>query len=205
VAPGLRFLRVGSPRRWRCWRKPGPDLPGYPLDLQDRVVPVRGLGERGRDVTSAGLSASMRKPRECRRPGPPRTSPRSRPPRATLAIGSTRAVPLFAPGAARPASNHSVIIEFLVDDVDGVHQDLAGFVGDFVAEPATLPWGNRSLLLRDPDGNLVSFFTPHSGRHRKVRSLTTSQPPAGASGQKPRDPQDPRPLGDPGGQATDGG
>ena len=118
--------------------------------------------------------------------------------RATLAIGSTRAVPLFAPGAARPASNHTVIIEFL----DGVHQDLAGFVGDFVAEPTMLPWGNRSLLLRDPDGNLVSFFTPHPGRHRKVRSLTTSQPPAGASGQKPRDPRDPRPLGDPGGLAT---
>ena len=23
-----------------------------------------------------------------------------------------------------------------------------------------LPWGNRSLLLRDPDGNLVNLFTP---------------------------------------------
>jgi predicted enzyme related to lactoylglutathione lyase len=34
---------------------------------------------------------------------------------ATLAIGSTRTVPLFAPGAARPASNHTVIIEFLVN------------------------------------------------------------------------------------------
>ena len=43
---------------------------------------------------------------------------------ATLAIGSTRTVPLFAPGAARPADNHTVIIEFLVDDVDGVHQNL---------------------------------------------------------------------------------
>ena len=39
---------------------------------------------------------------------------------ATLAVGSTRTVPLFAAGAARPAANHSVIIEFLVDDVDGV-------------------------------------------------------------------------------------
>jgi predicted enzyme related to lactoylglutathione lyase len=79
---------------------------------------------------------------------------------ATLAIGGTRTVPLFAPGAARPADNHTVIIEFLVDDVDGVHQNLAGFVGDFVTEPTTMPWGNRSLLLRDPDGNLVNFFTP---------------------------------------------
>jgi len=23
-----------------------------------------------------------------------------------------------------------------------------------------MPWGNRSLLLRDPDGNLVNLFTP---------------------------------------------
>jgi predicted enzyme related to lactoylglutathione lyase len=78
----------------------------------------------------------------------------------TLAIGSTRTVPLFAPGAARPAGNHSVIIEFLVDDVDRVHQNLAGFVTDFVTKPTTMPWGNRSLLFRDPDGNLVNFFTP---------------------------------------------
>ena len=31
---------------------------------------------------------------------------------ATLAIGSTRTVPLFAPGAARPTDNRTVIIEF---------------------------------------------------------------------------------------------
>ena len=43
---------------------------------------------------------------------------------ATLAIASTRTVPLFAPGAARPAANSTVIVEFLVDDVDGVHQNL---------------------------------------------------------------------------------
>ncbi|MGW6057411.1 VOC family protein [Streptomyces sp. NPDC055189] len=79
---------------------------------------------------------------------------------ATLAIGSTRTVPLFSPGSARPADNHSVILEFLVEDVDGVYKNLTGFVQDFVNEPTTLPWGNRSLLFRDPDGNLVNFFTP---------------------------------------------
>jgi predicted enzyme related to lactoylglutathione lyase len=78
----------------------------------------------------------------------------------TLAIGSTRTVGLFAPGSARPADNHTVIIEFLVDDVDSVHRNLTGFVTDFVNEPTTMPWGNRSLLFRDPDGNLVNFFTP---------------------------------------------
>ncbi|MEU8891551.1 VOC family protein [Streptomyces sp. NPDC048442] len=79
---------------------------------------------------------------------------------ATLAIGSTRTVPLFAPGSARPADNHSVILEFLVDDVDSVYENLSGFVEDFVNEPTTMPWGNRALLFRDPDGNLVNFFTP---------------------------------------------
>lgn len=81
-------------------------------------------------------------------------------PAATLAIAGSRTVALFAPGSARPADNHSVITEFLVDDVDRVHQDLTDFVADFVTEPTTMPWGNRSLLCRDPDGNLVNFFTP---------------------------------------------
>jgi hypothetical protein len=53
---------------------------------------------------------------------------------------------LFAPGAARPADNNTVIIEFLVDDVDGVHRKLAGFVEDFVNEPTTMPWGNRPQM-----------------------------------------------------------
>ncbi|AEN08162.1 MULTISPECIES: VOC family protein [unclassified Streptomyces] len=79
---------------------------------------------------------------------------------ATLAIAGTRTVPLFAPGSAAPADNRSVILEFLVDDVDGVHRNLSGFVEDFVNEPTTMPWGNRALLFRDPDGNLVNFFTP---------------------------------------------
>ena len=79
---------------------------------------------------------------------------------ATLAIASTRTVGLFAPGSAQPADNRSVIIEFRVEDVDSVHQNLTGFVEDFVNEPTTMPWGNRALLFRDPDGNLVNFFTP---------------------------------------------
>lgn len=83
-----------------------------------------------------------------------------RSPSGTLAIGSTRTVPLFAPGSAHPADNRSVIVEFLVDDVDAVHRDLTEWVADFVKEPTTMPWGNRALLVRDPDGNLVNFFTP---------------------------------------------
>ncbi|MFI1093326.1 VOC family protein [Streptomyces sp. NPDC020917] len=85
---------------------------------------------------------------------------------ATLAVAGTRTVPLFAPGAAQPAANRSVVIEFLVDDVDRVHENLSGLVTDVVAGPATMPWGNRSLLFRDPDGNLVNVFTPVSPEAR---------------------------------------
>jgi len=80
--------------------------------------------------------------------------------RATLAIAGTRTVPLFAPDAAQPCANRSVIIEFLVDDVDSRYEDLTAVVDEFVNQPTTMPWGNRSLLLRDPDGNLVNLFTP---------------------------------------------
>jgi len=81
-------------------------------------------------------------------------------PNGTLAIGSTRTVQLFGPGAARPADNHSAIIEFLVDDVEAVFTSLVDGVIEIVGEPTTMPWGNRSLLVRDPDGTLVNLFTP---------------------------------------------
>ena len=83
-------------------------------------------------------------------------------PACALAIGSKRTMEMFAAGAARPADNHTVIIEFRVDDVDGEYKKLKEVISDFVQEPTTKPWGNRSLLLRDPDGNLINFFTPVS-------------------------------------------
>jgi predicted enzyme related to lactoylglutathione lyase len=83
-------------------------------------------------------------------------------PAGTLAIASARTVELFGAGAAVPADNHTVIIEFRVDDVDLEFERLQGAVGEFVQEPTTLPWGNRSILFRDPDGNLVNLFTPVS-------------------------------------------
>lgn len=81
-------------------------------------------------------------------------------PSCTLAIGSTRTMALFGAGAARAADNHSAILEFLVEDVDAEYVRVQGVTGDIVQAPTTQPWGNRSLLFRDPDGNLVNLFTP---------------------------------------------
>ena len=77
-----------------------------------------------------------------------------------LAIGHTQTTQLFGEGSARPADNHTIIIEFRVDDVDSEYERLKPLVSDWVQEPTTMPWGNRSILFRDPDGNLVNFFTP---------------------------------------------
>jgi predicted enzyme related to lactoylglutathione lyase len=79
---------------------------------------------------------------------------------ATLAIAHSQTVQLFGEGSARAADNHSVIIEFRVDDVDAEHARLASTVSEWVQEPTTMPWGNRSILFRDPDGNLVNLYTP---------------------------------------------
>lgn len=81
----------------------------------------------------------------------------------TLAIAGVRTLQLFGGNIARPAENHSAILEFRVADVDAEYEKLAEVIGgSLVQKPATMPWGNRSLLFRDPDGNLVNFFTPVS-------------------------------------------
>ncbi|MDP7705636.1 MULTISPECIES: VOC family protein [unclassified Mycobacterium] len=81
-------------------------------------------------------------------------------PVAALAIGSDKTVPLFGQGSAEPAANRSAIVEFIVDDVDAEYERLRGQISELVTEPTTMPWGNRALLFRDPDGNLVNLFTP---------------------------------------------
>ncbi len=83
-------------------------------------------------------------------------------PTATLAIGSTRTLQFFGGDAvAQPSKNRSAIIEFKVDDVDVIYDKIELLIEpDLVQQPTTMPWGNRSLMFRDPDGNLVNFFTP---------------------------------------------
>jgi len=99
-------------------------------------------------------------------------------PSATLAIGDSQTVQLFGAGSARAADNHTVIIEFQVDDVDAEYQRLTPHVDDWVQEPTTMPWGNRSVLFRDPDNNLVNLYTPVSDEaieRFNGRGLPTSQ------------------------------
>ncbi|WP_447767985.1 VOC family protein [Sphingobacterium faecium] len=79
-----------------------------------------------------------------------------------LAIGSTRTLAFFGEGVAQAATNKSVIIEFLVENVDEDYERIQDLNCEIVQKPTTMPWGNRSLLFRDPDGNLINLFTPVS-------------------------------------------
>jgi catechol 2,3-dioxygenase-like lactoylglutathione lyase family enzyme len=81
---------------------------------------------------------------------------------ATLAIGSTKTLSLFGGDIATPGSNKTAILEFRVGNVDDDYKRVKELTQNVVQEPTTMPWGNRSLLFRDPDGNLINFFTPVS-------------------------------------------
>lgn len=85
-----------------------------------------------------------------------------RTPAGTLAIASTATVPLLGDDAAEARANRSVALDFRVDDVDVTYRDIHDVVETLVKEPTDMPWGNRSLLVRDPDGTLINFFTPTS-------------------------------------------
>jgi len=77
---------------------------------------------------------------------------------ATLAIASAATVSMLGDVVA-PAANRSVIVEFEVADVDAEFGRLAPADGEVVLPPTTMPWGNRSALVRDPDGNVVNLFS----------------------------------------------
>ncbi|MDH2433066.1 VOC family protein [Pokkaliibacter sp. MBI-7] len=83
---------------------------------------------------------------------------------ATLAIGSTRTRAFFAEGQGiAGGQSHTAIIEFMVDSVDALFEAQRGWLETSVVQaPTTMPWGNRSLVLRDPDGHYVNVFTPVS-------------------------------------------
>ena len=84
-----------------------------------------------------------------------------------LAIVSQRTMDRFGAGVTTPAANRSVILDFAVEDVDRERERLARLVAKFVLEPADQPWGNRSMLFRDPDGNLINFYAPIDRAARK--------------------------------------
>jgi len=77
-----------------------------------------------------------------------------------LAISGGGAGEAYGEGVVAPAQNRSAILDFEVPDVDAEFHRLQPIVQDWVLEPKDMPWGNRIILFRDPDGNLINMFAP---------------------------------------------
>jgi uncharacterized glyoxalase superfamily protein PhnB len=60
-------------------------------------------------------------------------------------------------GAPRPP--REVILDFMVRDVDAEYRRIAALGVDWVLPPTTQPWGSRSMVFGDPEGNLVNVFS----------------------------------------------
>jgi uncharacterized glyoxalase superfamily protein PhnB len=77
---------------------------------------------------------------------------------ATLAVSSEEIIRRVNGGAIVPRANRSLMVEFEVADVDALRAT-AERLGEIVQPPTTMPWGNRSMLVRDPDGAVVNVFS----------------------------------------------
>jgi len=58
-----------------------------------------------------------------------------------------------------PSAKNAAMI-YAVDDVDAEYLRLSG-IGVANDPPTDKPWGARSFVINDPDGNIVSFFKNH--------------------------------------------
>jgi predicted enzyme related to lactoylglutathione lyase len=63
-------------------------------------------------------------------------------------------------GTASPWTvSAKVVLDFQVDDVDA-HYDRVHRLGvEWIMAPTTHPWGTRSMMFRDPEGNVINIFS----------------------------------------------
>ena len=76
-----------------------------------------------------------------------------------LAIFTRQGMEGMAPGSTQGFGHGGFTIGIEVEDVDGEYARLKGLGVEFVKLPATYPWGARSAWFRDPDGNIVDFYS----------------------------------------------
>jgi predicted enzyme related to lactoylglutathione lyase len=78
----------------------------------------------------------------------------------SIAIFSRQGMEDMAPGCTAGTGAGAVTLGFQVDDVDAQYARIQGLGTVIVKPPATYPRGARSFWFRDPDGNIVDFFSP---------------------------------------------
>lgn len=79
---------------------------------------------------------------------------------ATIGFSKRRFTEYSEDDATRPDSQlGTLVLDFEVTDVDAEYPRVAELGVEWVMTPTTQPWGNRSMIFRDPDGNLVNVFS----------------------------------------------
>lgn len=61
--------------------------------------------------------------------------------------------------AARPQSNHSIILEFRVEDAGDEYERVKKMNVEIIKSLTTQAWGNTSFWFKDPDGNFLNFYS----------------------------------------------
>jgi catechol 2,3-dioxygenase-like lactoylglutathione lyase family enzyme len=97
-------------------------------------------------------------------------------PSATLAVSDASRVPLIANDTPGTAAKDKSIVEFWVDDAEALFTTLKTTYGDeldVVQAPTMMPWGNVSIMIRDPDGVLINLYTPVTTEARQLQQNRT--------------------------------
>ena len=76
-----------------------------------------------------------------------------------IAIFSAAGMESMAPRSTQGIGYGGVILTFEVEDVDAAYERLKLLDVEFIKLPETHPWGARSVWFKDPDGNIVDFFS----------------------------------------------
>jgi len=81
-----------------------------------------------------------------------------------LAITAATTTQAYGDGVLAAGANRSLVLDFEVVDVDAHYARLKDTVTHWVQPPTVQPWGNRAMLFRDPDGNLVNIYAAQAAR-----------------------------------------
>lgn len=99
-------------------------------------------------------------------------------PSATFALSHPRRVAFIGKDTPRASANNSAIVEFLADDAEALFARLLAEYGDgleVVQAPTMMPWGNLSVLIRDPDGALINLYTPKTAQALQLQERRQPQ------------------------------
>lgn len=110
-------------------------------------------------------------------------------PSATFALSTPERVAFITDNPPRAAANRTAIVEFVVQDVEALLALMKAELGDdldIVQAPTMMPWGNMSVLIRDPEGSLINLYTPVTPQALQLQQNRTPKMPPPTSHGTPR-------------------